>query len=234
MRGCGCGGGSSGGVGTFGARLGGAFPCMNAGFAMKQVPVSLEHFIVGDFIVVDTRGEGRGQPPFCRTGQPRGEQQLPAAASGAAVKAEAGATEGSATEGGRGGAAGATVPRVRFDERFILKEDYDFTSQVYQRIGLTTVRELGPVDYSGSTATVGAFRSNGGGSDHTQPGVAGRPALHRVSRTQTAHEVEHPLPLSSLPFRFAHLNAFGFTPLPSLPSPLLIASTWRRSAQRCG
>jgi hypothetical protein len=37
------------------AHLGGSYPCMNAGFAMNQAPVTTDHFIVGDFIVVDTR-----------------------------------------------------------------------------------------------------------------------------------------------------------------------------------
>ena len=65
------------------ARLGGVYPCMNPGFAFAQPSFTTEQFIVGDFIVVDTRHEKKEKE-------------------------------------GKG---------PRFDERFRLKEDYDFTAQ---------------------------------------------------------------------------------------------------------
>jgi hypothetical protein len=65
------------------AKLGGVYPCMNLGFAFNQAPVTTNHFIVGDFIVVDTTNDKEKT----KTKEPR------------------------------------------FDERFCLKEDYDFTAQ---------------------------------------------------------------------------------------------------------
>jgi len=69
------------------AHLGGVYLCMNPGFAFRQPPVTTEHFIVGDFIVVDTKDEKKN---------------------------------------GKG---------PRFDERFRLKEDYDFTAQHLEKYG---------------------------------------------------------------------------------------------------
>ena len=41
------------GMRQVGAKYGGVFPCMNAGFAFNNAPITVQHFIVGDFIVLD-------------------------------------------------------------------------------------------------------------------------------------------------------------------------------------
>ena len=47
-----------------GAKYGGVFPCMNSGFAYKNEPFTTRHFIVGDFIVLDTESPLRFDEEF--------------------------------------------------------------------------------------------------------------------------------------------------------------------------
>lgn len=87
---------------------------MNSGFAFNQAPHTNEHFVVGDFIVVDTSKETEDE--YAMNPKMRMSFNYD---SHFAVKCEAG-------EAGGGGTGGTGL---RFDERFLLKEDYDFTAQ---------------------------------------------------------------------------------------------------------
>lgn len=94
---------------------------MNSGFAFKQAPTTNEHFIVGDFIVIDTQDESSlpTEPKMRMKLDNNGcivvKRELPVnPATGASVSVVNKNTEGCG---------------LRFDERFLLKEDYDFTAQ---------------------------------------------------------------------------------------------------------
>lgn len=81
---------------------------MNSGFAFNQAPATNEHFIVGDFIVVDTSKEHLEVSV-----EPKMRMHL----------------DGSSTIGSAGVQEVKSEGGIRFDERFLLKEDYDFTAQ---------------------------------------------------------------------------------------------------------
>jgi hypothetical protein len=92
---------------------------MNSGFAFNQAPTTNEHFIVGDFIVVDTSNEKQEvQDDQFKIKSPMTLDNL--------LNPHCYSNKSSTTT-----SSSSVLKKkgLRFDERFLLKEDYDFTAQ---------------------------------------------------------------------------------------------------------